>query len=135
MKYLIYPLIIFLFLLTISSLSPSRTKQSNKYEYWQMEARTDYENSKCINDELCFEVKVNFEELEGNTIGLWKPGSETIVLEETDIDTISHEVYHMTQYIGEKYNLHDREGEYLAYLEGYFTKCVSDLVKKRLSIN
>ena len=56
-----------------------------------------------------------------------------IALRETNVNIISHEVSHYVDYIVKRKNIND--GETRAYLQGYFTQCVYDLVSDYNSKN
>jgi len=103
--------------------------KENSVEYWDLAVYA--KGSKCVNSgDLGFEIKVEFKDLGDRRLGEYKVREKTIYLSETDIDTVAHEVYHATQDIILNYGLKDDE-EYGAYLQGFLTGCVMEIVYNR----
>ncbi len=83
----------------------------------------------CIATELGFVVKVEFAHDLGGNLGSWNPYTMTITLSDTSVDTVAHEVHHMTEDMLRK--LHIKESHMPAYMQGFFTQCVYGIVERR----
>ena len=103
------------------------SKPKQELEHWQMAMFAHKEKMTCINSGgLGFEIKVIYGDSE-NYQGRYFQHTNTLELIKTDIDTIAHESYHATQDILRTYDLYDDE-EFGAYLQGFLTTCVLELV-------
>ena len=77
-----------------------------------------------------WKVKVDVVDDLGTALGSWHPTAKNIKLSEKggiDIDTVSHEVYHMVEDVIEWYNITDPHMG--AYLQGNWTRCVLEVVQ------
>lgn len=98
------------------------------YEYSDMSVFTHPTESRCIGtgNNVSFDIGIVFEDLEDDTIGEWRPESQEIALEDMTVDTMAHEVSHAVEDILEDHGIQHEHLE--AYLQGYLTQCVYDIV-------
>ena len=128
---LIFFAIIWFTILGLIVLIPVRSDDS-EYQYFDTGAIRD--GSTCISTSIqlpYWEVEVKIEEIEG-IAGRWHPVDKIIILNPTgglDVNTVSHEVYHMVEDVMKWYDIEDPHVG--AYLQGNWTECVLSVVQRQ----
>jgi hypothetical protein len=100
-----------------------------RYEDWQMGAFKNTRDNTCENQFLKEKIKVEIKDLsELHAMGVWYKNENKIVFDTNvkDIDTVSHEVYHMTRTLTKRHRLIGEELQ--AFMQGSFTQCVYELI-------
>jgi len=99
------------------------------------ESQVDYLLGYCISEVMMIRIEVLLNKDMTAKGKFFYDGNSYvgIALRETNVNIISHEVSHYVDYIVKRKNIND--GETRAYLQGYFTQCVYDLVSDYNSKN
>lgn len=135
---------VFIVLFLLMGLSSVLNHSLRIYNYYQIsndtlilkltETKLDFELSeddyigKCYSKTMYAGVNIYLTDNIGeNTVGRFYNEEATIVLTNSDIDAVAHEVSHFVDYVIKKKSIHDAETR--AYLQGYFTDCVYSKVK------
>lgn len=105
-------------------------RMDETYEWSDMSAFTHPQKDVCIGtgNGIDFNVDVIFEP-NMEPLGRWENDTRTIKLREVDIDTVAHEVNHLVKDLVKQYGITDPH--YEAYAQGFWTKCVWDIVQRK----
>ncbi len=84
----------------------------------------------CGDDTLAYNIGIyQTASLGGSTAGEFYPDEAMIVIANTGINTIAHEVSHAVDTIVQQKGIHD--GETRAYIQGALTECVQNVIDAR----
>lgn len=90
------------------------------------ELSEDYSVGSCVSKSMKASVGVYVvDKLPNDYVGRYYADRQVIVLVDTDIETVAHEVSHFVDDVMRTKQIED--GETRAYLQGYFTDCVENL--------
>jgi len=100
-----------------------------RYEEYQMSPFTNTRDKTCEIQKLGFKVHVKIGDL-NNAMGEWSSFDDTVTIAPNglDVDTISHESFHIVKTISRRYGI--KREELLAWAQGGMTNCIVTILLK-----